>query len=174
MRVSYLASARSGTRCVAGHALGAGGAGIRPGAERQRGSAEFDDVAVGQAPWLADPPDWGNWLAAARRVEPGLPPVGHAGDLSFREELHAFEALIAGQGIAIYSDLLAARALEGGVLVKAFDLALPGLGFYLTHLPDHPKQPAIEAFATWIDTAATATPPERRDAARAGIAAGTS
>ena len=51
-------------------------------------------------------------MIAARRIEPGLPSVGHAGDLSFREELHAYEALIAGQGIAIYSDLLAARALE--------------------------------------------------------------
>lgn len=111
--------------------------------------------------WLADPPDWSHWLVAARRIEPGLPSVGHAGDLSFREELHAYEALIAGQGIAIYSDLLAARALESGVLVRAFDLSLPGLGFYLTHLPDHPKQAAIDAFAAWIQAAAGTASAER-------------
>ncbi|WP_439579125.1 LysR substrate-binding domain-containing protein [Elioraea sp.] len=120
--------------------------------------------------WLAEPPDWSHWLAAARRIEPGLASAGHAGALSFREELHAYEALLAGQGIAIYSDLLAARALASGRLVKAFDLSLLGLGFLLTHVPDHRKQAAIAAFSAWIEEAAAATPPERRGAAGAGNA----
>ena len=34
--------------------------------------------------------------------------------LSFREELHAIEAVIAGQGIGIFSDVLVARELAAG------------------------------------------------------------
>lgn len=82
--------------------------------------------------------------------------------------MHACEALLAGHGIAVYSDLLAARALESGLLVKAFDLSLPGLGFHLTHGPDHRMQAAIETFSAWIEGAAALR--ERRDAAEAGIA----
>lgn len=106
--------------------------------------------------WLAEPPDWSNWLAAARRIEPGLASEGRPGALSFREELHAYQALLDGLGIAIFSDLLAARALATGVLMKAFDFPLPGLGFYLTHLPDHPQAAAIEAFAAWLAAEADA------------------
>jgi hypothetical protein len=36
------------------------------------------------------------------------------------------------------------------VLVKALDLSLPGLVFYLVHVPDHPQQWIIEAFAAWL------------------------
>src|SRR5215217_4222597 len=58
----------------------------------------------------------------------------------------SIEAVIAGQGIAICSDVLVARELASGVLVKAFDLPLPGFGFYLIHLPDHPRQRIIASF----------------------------
>ena len=145
--------------------------GLLPGGKPVRHPSELlrlTLIHMAWGAWLADPPDWANWLAAARRIEPGLPSVGHAGELFFREELHAYEALLAAQGIAVYSDLLAARALETGLLVKAFDLSLPGLGFYLTHVPDHRKQPAIAAFSAWIEEAAALR--ERRDAADAGIA----
>ena len=30
------------------------------------------------------------------------------------------------------------------------DLALPSLGFYLAHQPNHPRQAIIDAFAAWI------------------------
>ena len=51
--------------------------------------------------------------------------------LSFREELHAIEAVIAGQGIGIFSDVLVARELAAGTLVRPFDLCLPGYRFYV-------------------------------------------
>ena len=58
--------------------------------------------------------------------------------------------VIAGQGIAICSDVLVARELATGVLVKALNLALPGYGFYLVHTPDHPRQRTIKAFSSWL------------------------
>ena len=64
--------------------------------------------------------------------------------LSFREELHAIEAVIAGQGVAILSDVLVGRELASGALVKVLDPPLPGFGFYLAHVPDHPRQAVIE------------------------------
>ena len=100
----------------------------------------------------ADPyaPTWQRWLAMARTFDPEVPEVDEIGQLNFREELHAIEAVIAGQGIAVCSDVLVARELKSGALVKALDLALPGFGFYLVHLPDHPRRSVIEAFAAWM------------------------
>ena len=60
--------------------------------------------------------------------------------------------MIAGQGISILSDVVVARELESGVLIKALDLAIPGLGFYLAHIPGHPRQSMIDAFLSWINS----------------------
>jgi LysR family transcriptional regulator, glycine cleavage system transcriptional activator len=80
-------------------------------------------------------------------------PVAHGAfmdHLSFREELHAIEAAIAGQGIGIFSNVLVAPELAAGALVKAFDLSLPGYRFYLVRTPGHPREKTIEAFSTWL------------------------
>jgi LysR family glycine cleavage system transcriptional activator len=74
--------------------------------------------------------------------------------LSFREELHAIEAVIAGQGIGIFSDVLVANELASGTLVKAFDLSLPGYRFYVMRRPDHPRETIIRAFSAWLQSAA--------------------
>ncbi|PAQ05338.1 LysR substrate-binding domain-containing protein [Mesorhizobium temperatum] len=95
-------------------------------------------------------PTWSRWLAMARSVDPGIPDTNKAWDLSFREELHAIDAVAAGQGIAICSDVVVSRELKSGALVKAHDLSLPGYGFYLVCVPDHPLQPHIEAFSNWM------------------------
>jgi LysR family glycine cleavage system transcriptional activator len=95
-------------------------------------------------------PTWSRWLATARSVDPGIPDTNKAWDLSFREELHAIDAVAAGQGIAICSDVVVSRELESGVLVKAHALSLPGYGFYLVHVPNHARQPSIEAFSAWM------------------------
>jgi LysR family glycine cleavage system transcriptional activator len=105
-------------------------------------------------PWESCAPTWRRWLAAACAPGVAVPePVG-TGALTFREELHAIEAAIAGEGIVIVSDLLVGRELESGALVRAFEFALPGFGFYLTHLPGHPRQAAIAAFSAWIRSVA--------------------
>ena len=107
--------------------------------------------------WLrSDPavPNWRRWLATARSIDPDLPDVTRTWDLSFREELHAIDAVVAGQGIAICSDVVLRRELASGSLVKAHDLPLPGFGYYLVHLPDHPRLASILAFAAWTRSVA--------------------
>ena len=101
-----------------------------------------------------DAPTWRLWLATARSVDPGIPDVTKPWDLSFREELHAIDAVAAGQGIAICSDVVLSRELNRGTLVKAHDLSLPGYGFYLAYVPNHPQQSSIEAFSAWIRSVA--------------------
>jgi LysR family glycine cleavage system transcriptional activator len=73
--------------------------------------------------------------------------------LSFREELHAIEAVISGQGVGIFSDVLVAHELASGTLVKAFDLSLPGYCFYVVRKPGHPREKAMQAFSTWVRSA---------------------
>jgi LysR family glycine cleavage system transcriptional activator len=56
-------------------------------------------IHAGWEGWESCAPTWRNRLAAARRLDPGLPEAaGAAGELHFREELHALEAVAAGQG----------------------------------------------------------------------------
>jgi LysR family transcriptional regulator, glycine cleavage system transcriptional activator len=68
----------------------------------------------------------------------------------FSEELPAYEAVVAGQGIGICSDVLLAPELAAGTLIKAVDLKLRGYGFYLVHMPGHPRQKLIDAFSRWL------------------------
>jgi LysR family glycine cleavage system transcriptional activator len=70
--------------------------------------------------------------------------------LSFREELPAIEAVIAGQGIGIFSDALVASDLARGSLVKAFDLGLPGYRFFLVHRAGHTREKLIATFSSWL------------------------
>ena len=97
-----------------------------------------------------DAPTWSRWLATARSIDPAIPESNRVWDLSFKEELHAIDAVVAGQGIAMFSDIVVGRELTSGVLVKAHDLSLPGYGFYVVHVPNHPEQPSIEAFSAWL------------------------
>ncbi|MBS0340120.1 MAG: LysR family transcriptional regulator [Proteobacteria bacterium] len=101
-----------------------------------------------------EPPTWQQWLAAAARQWRGVPDFKNMQHLSFREELHAIEAVIAGQGIGIFSDVLVARELAAGTLVKAFPLSLPGYGFYVIRRPGHPREATIHAFSQWLRSAA--------------------
>lgn len=97
-----------------------------------------------------DAPTWRQWLAVARSIDPDFDPLEKAWDLSFREELHAIDAVIGGQGVAICSDVVVSNELRSGQLVKAHPLALPGYGFYLVSMPHSPQAPVIEAFSTWM------------------------
>lgn len=99
-----------------------------------------------------DAPTWPHWLATARSIDPDISETNRPWDLSFREELHAIDAVTAGEGIAILSDVVVGRELKSGLLVKAHDLSLPGYGFYVLHAPHHPEQPNIEAFSAWLRT----------------------
>jgi LysR family transcriptional regulator, glycine cleavage system transcriptional activator len=97
-----------------------------------------------------DAPTWQRWIALARSIDPDIREPRTGSDLRFREELHAIDAVVAGQGIAICSDVVVGNHLRNGTLIRAHDLHLPGYGFYLTHLPSHPKETLIASFAAWL------------------------
>lgn len=102
------------------------------------------------APGDRDPPTWRRWLNAARRKWSDVPEFKDMQHLSFREESHAIEAVIGGQGIGLFSDVLVANELAAGMLMKAFDLSLPGYRFYVVRRRDHPREKQISAFASWL------------------------
>src|SRR5262245_9940457 len=104
-------------------------------------------------PFVPHAPTWQRWLTVASRKWRDVPEMTEMDHLSFREELHAIEAAVAGDGIAICSDVLVANELKIGLLVKALDLKLPGYGFYLVHLANHPRKKAIDAFSAWLRSA---------------------
>jgi LysR family transcriptional regulator, glycine cleavage system transcriptional activator len=100
-----------------------------------------------------EPPTWQRWLTAAQRRWRDVPEFKDMQHLSFREELHAIEAVISGQGVGIFSDVLVANELAGGTLVKAFDLSLPGYCFFIVRRPGHPREKTIRAFSAWLQSA---------------------
>jgi LysR family glycine cleavage system transcriptional activator len=100
-----------------------------------------------------DAPTWHRWLATARSVDPRIGAQTKPWALSFREELHAIDAVLAGQGIAICSDAIVGDELKAGTLIRAHNLSLPGYGFYLVRLREHARRSAIEAFSGWIRSA---------------------
>lgn len=97
-----------------------------------------------------EPPTWPRWLAAAQRKWREVPEFKDMQHLSFREELHAVEAVIGGQGVGIFSDVLVAHELAAGRLVRAFKLSLSGYNFYVVSRPNHPRARAIRAFSEWL------------------------
>jgi LysR family glycine cleavage system transcriptional activator len=102
--------------------------------------------------WMSrdpDAPTWRQWLTMARSIDPDLH-TDKAWDLSFREEIHAIDAVVAGQGVAICSDIVVSRELKSGALVKAHPLSLPGYGFYVISMPHSPRAATIELFSTWM------------------------
>ena len=106
--------------------------------------------------WFAnDPiaPNWKRWFEIASVNDPRARKACQIA-LSFREELHAVEAVLAGQGIALCSDVVVADDLASGALVKALDLALPGYGYYPVYAPNHPRRATIDVFVQWISTVA--------------------
>ena len=103
--------------------------------------------------WITgDPvaPTWRQWQDVARSVDPDFIQLEKACELSFREELHAIDAVIGGQGVAICSDVVVGNELKSGTLVKAHPLSLPGFGFYLVSMAHSPRAPAIETFSNWM------------------------
>jgi LysR family transcriptional regulator, glycine cleavage system transcriptional activator len=121
-----------------------------------RHAADLKSYPLIHFDWFAnDPasPNWTRWFELASADDPRARQGGEIA-LSFREELHAIEAVLAGQGIALCSDVIVADDLASGALTKALDVALPGYGFYSVYALDHPRRAVIEIFVQWISAAA--------------------
>jgi LysR family glycine cleavage system transcriptional activator len=97
-------------------------------------------------------PTWERWLTVARSKWRDVPKFDEMTHLSFREELHGIEAIIAGEGIGICSDALISSELKNGVLVKAFEVKLPGRSYYLVSPAVHAREKAVKAFAAWLQS----------------------
>ena len=109
--------------------------------------------------WFANDgtaPNWERWFEMASGSDPSTRQAYRIA-LSFREELHAIEAVLAGQGIALCSNIVVADDLASGALVEVLDLAIPGYGFYPVYAFDHPRRTIIEIFVEWISAAAQRT-----------------
>ena len=122
-------------------------------------ASDFKGYPLIHFDWFANDPTSPNWTRWFEMASVGDPRARQGCEiaLSFREELHAIEAVLAGQGIALCSDVIVADDLASGALVKALDLALPGYGFYPVYAPDHPRRDVIEMFVQWISTVARHT-----------------
>jgi LysR family glycine cleavage system transcriptional activator len=125
------------------------------GRKRARRLVDLEGLTLIHVYWppsFRNPPTWRRWLAVARSRLGGALALEGMRQVSFSEELPAYEAVISGQGIGICSDALLASQLAAGTLVKAFDVRLPGYGFYLVRVSAHPREKAIDAFSAWLQS----------------------
>ncbi len=122
--------------------------GLVAGRDRIASPAGVGQYPLIQYDWFANDrlsPSWKRWFDAACSEPPAWTIA-----FSFREETHAIEAALAGQGVTLCSDVVVADELASGALVKAFDFVLPGYGFYPVFAPDHPRRKTLEAFVHWL------------------------
>ncbi len=99
--------------------------------------------------WLEEvhiPTAWPLWLAAAGVA--GLEPVRR---LTYDHAQLMLDAAMAGQGIALTSDVIAERALHEHRLVRPFAItATAPWTYHLVTRPDGRADPKIAAFREWI------------------------
>ena len=90
-------------------------------------------------------PRWSRWIEQADSGAAGRQPEPKAPILSFREELHAIQAVIAGQGVGICSDILVRHELASGELVRVSNVTLDGYGFFFVHRRGDSRKEALAA-----------------------------
>lgn len=101
-------------------------------------------------------PRWSRWIERAAGGAAGRKPEPKAPMLFFREELHAIQAVIAGQGVGICSDILVRRELASGQLVRVSDVTLDGYGFFFVHRRGDPRKAALAALRSSLMAAVRA------------------
>lgn len=124
-------------------------------------SGMFDPRALAGLPLIdaqwsrefKNPPMWREWCRLARDHYGDVPDLTRSISMSFLEDLHGIEAAIAGQGVALCSDLLVAGALARGELRQISPLRFPGYSVYAAHRPGDPRLAEIAIFEGWIASA---------------------
>ncbi|MCG8709356.1 LysR family transcriptional regulator [Brenneria sp. 4F2] len=90
-------------------------------------------------------PTWEHWRnrygPADLQIEAGV---------HFTDETHAIQAVVAGQGIAIVSNLLAHNFIQQGMLTTPFAHTLPGANYYLVTIPENDARQDIANLRTWL------------------------
>jgi len=113
----------------------------------------FRDLPLLHFDWKnphADTPGWSRWIAGARKAFPDVDFPDPESGIRFSEEIHAIDAAIVGQGIALLSDRMVQTELESGRLVQPLDFTIEGLGFYAVYDGRHPRKAEIEALVDAI------------------------
>jgi LysR family glycine cleavage system transcriptional activator len=100
----------------------------------------------------SEAPTWQQFRLIAAQEYENVPELAGATVLSFREELHAMEAVIAGQGLAILSNVLVGPELRSGRLVTVLNIELPGYGFYFSYPEAQARRRDIKALLAWMQS----------------------
>lgn len=103
-------------------------------------------IAYDWLPGDTQAPTWERWDMVARTRRHGPARIV----MRFREELHAIEAVLAGQGVAICSDLLVRKELSEGTLVRLSPITLDGYGLFLVTLPVQSAALPVRSFCAWM------------------------
>jgi LysR family transcriptional regulator of beta-lactamase len=90
------------------------------------------------------PQDWPAWFKAA-----GLEAVNVRGPL-FDSSLIMVQAAIRGEGVALAPHGLFQREIDGGQIVRPFDIEVDLDGYWLTRLKSRPANGAMAAFRAWL------------------------
>jgi LysR family glycine cleavage system transcriptional activator len=117
--------------------------------ERGRRPALRTPADLARHTWLDEvhiPTAWPLWLAAA-----GVAGLEPARRLTYDHAQLVLDAAMAGQGIALSSDVIAERAIRERRLVKPFAItATAPWTYHLVMRPDDAKDRAIAAFRAWL------------------------
>jgi len=91
-------------------------------------------------------PTWSMWLKAA-----GVENIPSITGISFNNMHLALDATIAGHGVVLAQNTIAAADLAAGRLVRLFTLALPDpFAYYIVTAPGALERPKVRAFRDWL------------------------
>lgn len=88
---------------------------------------------------------WALWLAAA-----GVTDIDATRGPRFHDVALALDAAAAGQGVAMGDDVLCARDIAAGRLVRLFDIEVPRNWYWLVMPEGRRLSPAAGAFRSWL------------------------
>ena len=88
---------------------------------------------------------WALWLDAA-----GITGIDATRGPRFHDVALALDAAMAGQGIAMGDDVLCARDIAAGRLVRLFDVTVPRNWYWLVMAEGRRLSPAAGAFRSWL------------------------
>lgn len=109
----------------------------------------YPRIETGWPPNDFEAPTWQRWDRESKNSRAEVSHLADSISLRFEEEVHAIESVVAGQGIAICSDVLVREELSNGRLQRLSTVTLPGFGFYLVHPRNHHKEALILKFRKW-------------------------